>query len=211
MSILAQSAASPEVEPAMLLSVVKPILALIPFVLYVWITGSRLDKDARYFQIDPARWALIFAIVPILALACVLVIPIFWIGWPLSILMMGGTVLAYAAVRNPRVPEAQRWNLGALKIGESVQARKAASAQKSARLRFLDAGKRERPVPLKDDPRHAVHMAVESLLEPLVDNRASRLDLAPTQQGFVSAHVVDGLRYRRDPMPPDLATTAIDY
>lgn len=194
----------------MLLSVVKPILAFIPFVLYVWITGSRLDKDARYFQIDPARWAVIFAVAPILALLT-LAIPIFWVGWPLSILIMAGTVVTYVMVRNPRVPEAQRWGIGALKIGESMQARRAASARKAANLRFLDGSKRERPVPLKDDPLHGVHMAVEGLLDPCIEGRATRLDLAPTQQGFIPSQLVDGVRMRRDPMPPDLATASIDY
>jgi len=194
----------------MLMSVVKPILAIIPFVIYVRITGTKLDKDARYFQIDQDRWAVIFAIAPLLALAA-LVIPIFWIGWPLSILLLGGTMLTYVLVRNPRVPEAQRWNLGALKIGESHQARRAAAALKSARLRFLDATKREKPVPLKDDPLHGVHMTVEGLLDPAIGGRATRLDLAPTQQGFLPSQIVDGVRFRRDPMPPDMATAAIDY
>lgn len=209
--ILGQTGSGVDVEPSMLLSVVKPALLLPPFIAYVWITGSKFDKDSRYFQIDPARWAVIFALAPIPALAAALLIPIFWIGWPVAMIILGATLAAYVLVRNGRVPESNRWNLGALKIGESVQARKEAAALKSARLRFLEPSKRERPVPVKDDPLHAVHMAVEMLLDPALEGRATRLELAPTPQGFIPVQVVDGMKFRREPMPPDVATAVIDY
>lgn len=211
MTILAQTASVGEPEAALLMSVVKPILAFIPFILFAWVTGSRFDRDARKNQLQPARWSVIYAVAFIAALAAVLLIPIFWIGWPVSILILGGTLLAYIVYRNPRVPEDQRYNLGALKIGESMQARKAASAIRAAKLRFLDSGKREQPVPLKEDPLHAVHAAVEALIGPALEMRASRLDLAPTPQGFVPMQLIDGIRTRLDAMPPDLATAAIDY
>lgn len=211
MSILAQTASGAEVEPTLLLSVVKPLLTFVPFIAYAWITGSRFGQDARRNQIDPARWSIIFVLAPVVAVALILGIDYFWIGFPAAVLVLGGTVLAYVWVRNPRVAEHERWNLGALKVGESVQARKEAAAVKAARLRFMDAGKREKPVPTKTDPLHAVHSAVEMLIDPALQGRATRLDLAPSPQGFVPVQLVDGVRYKRDPMPPDLATAAIDY
>jgi len=211
LNILAQTASGSQVEPALLLSVAKPLLALIPFVAYFWVTGSRFDRDSRVNQIDPARWSIFFALAPVAALASVLLIPIFWIGWPVSILILGGTVAGYVLVRNKRVPEAQRWNLGQFKIGESMQARKEAAAIKAARLRFLDANKRERPVPTREDPLFAAHQAVELLLDPAMQSRATRIDLSPTAQGYVPTQLIDGVRTRRDAMPPDLAVAAIAY
>jgi len=211
LSIIAQTATNSIVEPAMLLSVAKPILAIIPFVIYARLVGNKLDRDSRDFQIDPSLWSSVFSITPILALAAVLLIPIFWIGWPVSILMLGGVVVAYASVRNRRVPENFRWKIGALKLGESVQARREAAAQKAAKLRFLDASKKERPVPTKEDPLFAAHQALEMLLDPAMQSRATRVDLAPTTQGFQPSQVVDGVRVKRDAMPPDLATAIIDY
>lgn len=195
----------------MLMSVVKPILAFIPFIAYCWITGSKFDRDARRNQLSPATWALVYAIAPIVAIIALLAIPIFWIGWPVSLLILGGTVLGYVLYRNPRVPENERYSLGAFKFGESLQARRAASAVRGAKLRFLDSSKREQPVPVKDDPLHGVHSTVEALIGPALEMRATRLDLAPTQQGFVPSQMIDGVRMRRDPMPPDVATAAIDY
>ncbi len=211
MTIIAQTAPVSQVEAAMLMSVVKPILAIIPFVAYLWVTGSRFDKDARTRQLQPARWSIIFSLSPVFALAAMLAIPIFWIGWPLAIVILGGTLLGYILYRNPRVAESERYTIGAFKVGESIQARKAAAALRSARIRFLDGQKREQPVPLKEDPLHAVHGTVEALVASALEMRATRLDLAPTPQGFMPSQTVDGVRQRREAMPPDVATAAIDY
>ncbi|MBM4111940.1 MAG: hypothetical protein FJ253_00990 [Phycisphaerae bacterium] len=211
MIILSQTAPVSQVEAALLMSMVKPVLTLIPFVAYVWVTGSKFDRDARKRQLQPATWAIVFALAPVAALAAVLVIPAFWIGWPASLVILGGTLLAYVLYRNPRVEEEDRYTIGALKVGESIQARKAAAAVRAARIRFLDPQKREQPVPLKEDPLHAVHGAVEALVAAALEARATRLELAPTPQGFVPLQIVDGVRQRREPMPPDVATASIDY
>lgn len=211
MIMLSQTAPITQVEASMLLSVAKPLLAIAPFIAYVWVTGSRFDKDARKHQLQPARWALIFTLAPVAAVVAVLAIPMFWIGWPVSLLILGGTLFGYILYRNPRVEETERYTLGALKIGESMQARKAAAALRAARIRFLDPQKKEQPVPLKDDPLQPVHFTVESLVAGAIEMRATRLDLGPTPQGFVPVQVVDGVRQRRETMPPDVATAAIDY
>ncbi|MBX3355001.1 MAG: Flp pilus assembly complex ATPase component TadA [Phycisphaeraceae bacterium] len=211
MSIIAQTTSGAEVEPTLLLSVVKPLLAFIPFIAYAWVTGSHLGRDCRRNQIEPARWSLIFVVAPVLALAVLLAIPIFWIGMPIALIILAAPVVIYVQIRNPRVIEQERWTFGALKIGESMQARKEAAALKAARLRFLDSSKREKPVPTKTDPLYAVHSAVELLIDPALQGRATRLELAPTPQGFIPIQFVDGMRYKRDAMPPDLATASIDY
>lgn len=216
MVILAQTApeatqAVNAIQTAFLMSVAKPLLAFIPLVAFAWVAATKFDRDARYYQIDPQRWGAIFLAAAGVGALAVPLIPIFWVGWPVEILILGGTAFAYVAIRNPKVPEKDRWNIGALKLGESMEARKAAAAMKAAAVRFLDGRKQERPVPLKDDPLFPVHQAAEQLIGPALEARASRLELTPTQQGFVATQTVDGVRFKGSPMPPDLATAVIDY
>ena len=89
---------------AFLESPYKPFLMFLPFVPWAWLISTKLDKDARYFHLNVTLWNSLHLGAGAAALAAMLFVPIFWVGWPLGILILLGPVLAYWQHRNAQVP-----------------------------------------------------------------------------------------------------------
>src|SRR5687768_13939050 len=125
---------------AVLVSWWKMVLMLPPFFAWAWLISSVLDKDARYFHLNHRMWNGIHLGAGVAALAAMLFIPIFWIGWPVGVLLLLAPLLAYWQIRDKAVPETQRFKI----TGEGFGAKMAARAQKKAALQallqFTDAG-----------------------------------------------------------------------
>jgi len=184
----------------------KMLLGYAPFVAWAWLISTKLDKDAQYFHLDHKRWGTIHLTAGLVALIVLLAIPSrfgFWIGWPLSMAILVGPVLAYWKIRNDAVPESQRYHLGTQVTDEDRAAKKAARAARDAALVFSDSRGSKRPVPAKDDPVYATHILSEDIIGPAVEGRATKLEVALTTKGCVAAHTIDGVRYKRDPIPAD--------
>src|SRR5688572_9659572 len=95
MMFLAQQAVS-----ASLISWWKMLLMLPPFFGWAWLVATHLDKDARYFHLNSPMWNGIHLGAGVAALAAMLFIPIFWIGWPVGVLVLLGPILVYWRMRN---------------------------------------------------------------------------------------------------------------
>src|SRR5262245_50902151 len=149
---------------AFLLGWWKVLLMLPPFFAWAWLVATKLDKDARYFHLNAPMWNGIHLGAGIAALAAMLLIPWFGIGWPLAVLILAAPVLAYWKIRDQKLPEAQRFKLTGEGIGAKVTARKQARAAQQALVQFIDAKGETRNVPLKDDPLYPVHMLVEDVI-----------------------------------------------
>ena len=199
---------------AVLLGWWKAILILIPFAGWAWLVSSRLDKDARYFHLNFKMWNAIHMVAGIAALVAMLLIPFFFVGWPVGLLILAGPVLAYWYVRNQSVPEERRFKLSGAGLGAKIAAKRQARAAKQAILQFTDSKKEPRPIPLKEDPLYPIHMLAEDLLGPALSARASRVEMVvATQPGAAAAvsQTIDGVRYKREPVPGDAAIKVIDY
>ena len=96
-------------EPLMLMSLVKPVLMLAVLCAWAWIVG-RLDKDAGYFFIRQKEWGMGHVGAGFLGFGVMLLVPIFWIGWPLGVLILVGDIFAYITFRNGQVNEKQKWS-----------------------------------------------------------------------------------------------------
>jgi general secretion pathway protein E len=197
--------------PAFLLSVYKPVLVVLAVIPFAWLASSVIEKDVRYFNFPLTAWSWALVGTILAGLAAALLIPIFWVGWPLQILMYLGLAYGYWSYRDRQVPEKDRFDLFSAKFRESIESRKVAKAFAGATIVFLDTAGNKVPVPAREDPMAEVHMAAEHMIATALPARARRIDLGPTPKGYVPIRLIDGIRHPQEPMAPELALRVIDY
>jgi type II secretory ATPase GspE/PulE/Tfp pilus assembly ATPase PilB-like protein len=192
-----------------LMSIAKPILLVATFVVYMRYV-ARFEADARMYTLPVLPWNFAFVGAAIVALATAVLIPIFFIGLPVAILILGGTMYAYWKFRDARVPEGRQFRFGGDKLAKTMAARRQAAADRAASVIFTRAGGAKEPVPQKEDPALGIYLALERVVvEPMLA-RASRVDLVSSQQGVAVSMLVDGVRTKREALPPDVGNAVID-
>lgn len=195
----------------LLVSIIKPILLLPQFVVYTRITSSSIEKDTRYLNLGVNKVNLTMLIGGVLAYACGLLIPIFWIGWPVSILLLAGFLFGYMKWRNAKVPEAMKFELIGTRLEDARKARQSKRATKSVDLRFVDSDGHEHAVPLIEDPLHEVHKELEGIMAPALEVNASSVNLIPGKQGTAVVRVVDTVPIKQEAVTNESAASVIDY
>lgn len=193
-----------------LISLYKPVLILATFMPWAWLVSSKLEKDAIPLRLNVNAFNIAYMACGVGALAVMLFVPIFWIGWPMGIVVLAAPVYVYVQVRNRAVPEKNRFTLSGKALTAKLTTGRAVK-HTEASLRFVDAKGGEHKAPRKDDPRHAVHMGVEDLIMPSLEARVSRLELAVGPRGAAVTQMIDGVRYKREAPPPETAVPMIDY
>ncbi|MHC4414497.1 MAG: ATPase, T2SS/T4P/T4SS family [Planctomycetota bacterium] len=196
---------------AQMLSVVKVLLMFATFVPWAWLVSSKLDKDARLHHLKHRVFNAVHLASGVAALAAMLLVPIFWVGWPIGIIILAAPVLTYWRIRDQKLPEAQRFTLSGRAFADRLVARKQSRATHGAMLRFADAEGDEHKVPLKDDPRYPIHIVAEDLISPALEARATQIDLAVGAGGGTASQTIDGIRYKREPIPRESAMPLVDY
>jgi type II secretory ATPase GspE/PulE/Tfp pilus assembly ATPase PilB-like protein len=195
-----------------LVDFVKPVLALVAIGFYLRLIGSKLEKDLRYFNFNVAAWNAGFLVSAMVGFGVMLMIPYFFAGFPAMIVIMLAPLLFYWKYRNDNVQnEAQKFTLSSMSMGDRMAARKSRSVQKSASAVLLSRKFAELQVPGEEDPRRAIHLAMEDLLLPAIDARASRLEIAATAKGGTASQIVDGVRYKREAIATETAASVLDY
>jgi type II secretory ATPase GspE/PulE/Tfp pilus assembly ATPase PilB-like protein len=196
---------------AHLVSFYKPLLMFLTFLPWLWLISSKLDKDARYYHLNHQLYNAIYMGTALAALAAMLLVPIFWVGWPLGALILFAPVYAYWQIRNREVPEPERFVL----TGESISARldkaRHKRAARAASLEFKDPEGKTRTAPPRNEPGFAVHMLAEDLLVPALAARATQVDLAVGSQSNAVAQTIDGVRFKLEPIPGTSALSLLDY
>lgn len=200
-----------EVSSAFLINPIKPILVVLTFLPWAWLVSTRLEKDARYFHFAVTKWNAAFIAGGIAGLLTVLLIPIFWVGWPAAMIVLMAPVLIYWKVRNDAVPEGKEFTLSAQAITGSMADRAAKKALRDAVLVFTNHAKKDLPIPPKEDPAFQVHMLVEELLGPALESRATSVEIAVTRDGAASGQTVDGIRFKRDQMTKEQGVQLVDF
>jgi type II secretory ATPase GspE/PulE/Tfp pilus assembly ATPase PilB-like protein len=195
-----------------LVDFVKPVIALVTLGVYLRFISTKLEKDLRFFNFNVAVWNAVFLISAIIAFLGMLAIPFFLVGFPAMVIMLLAPLLAYWKYRNDNVTnESQKFSIASAGVGDRMAARKSRSLQKSASAILLDSRLGELQVPEEEDPRRAVHLAMEDLLLPAIEARASRLELAATAKGGTASQTVDGVRYKREAVPTETVAGVLDY
>lgn len=196
---------------AFLISPYKPLLMFLTFLPWAWLVADRLDKDAAYFHFKRTQWNAVHLAAGVAALVAMLFIPIFWISWPVGIILLLGPILVYWRHRNANVPEAERFHLSAESLSARMERRRQSRADRNAVLQFTGPGGELREVPQSENPAYGMHMLVEDLLAPALDARAEIVEINVSKNGAQPMQVVDGIRYKREPMSAEAGMQAIDY
>ena len=196
-----------ESSALMLMSWYKPLLYILPIAGWAWLVSTVYDKDAARWYLKRRAWNMLHIGMGTLAMLAPVVLSsfdvMFWISWPLMILILAVDLGAYAWARNndDRVPADFKWSLDFSKLA----ARRAASKDKAAMGKssiVLKGPAGVMPVPAAETPEYEVRVAVEQMLGKLIDIRASQVDIAPVKQNVYGAgYMVDGVRTVIDQMP----------
>ena len=194
-----------------LVSVLKSLLMLPAFVFYMRVTSSSIEPDARRLNLGVTKVNLTMVSGALVAYLCILLIPIFWIGWPVSLLILSGMLFGYMKWRNAKVPAAMKFELIGSKLEDAKKARQSRRAEKSVDLRFIDSDGQEKSVPLVDDPMHLVHKELEQVMTPALESNASTVMLLPGKQGTTVTRTVDTLQYKQEVLAPETSESIIDY
>ena len=197
------------VSSAFLIDPVKPVLLLVPALVGAALT-SRLTKDIRFCGLPSEKWHAMMIGGTLLGLALGLLVPIFWIGWPLQIAATAAPFLMYWPKRNNAVPEKLRFVIGGDKVKAFFKSRRKTQAFAGSKLSFKDSTKKERAVPGKNDPGLAVHQATEKLLVPAIERGASRMDMVVKPDGVAAVITVDGVRSKIEGPTTEVAMQVID-
>lgn len=195
----------------LLVSIIKPIILLPQFVIYMRIASSNIEKDARRLNLGVTQVNIVMLSGAILAYACGLLVPIFWIGWPVSILILAGFLFGYMQWRNAKAPDSMKFELVGSRIEDARKARQSRRAEKSVDLRFIDPDGGEHTVPLIEDPLHVVHKELEAIMSPALDSNAASLTLIPGKQGTTIVRTVDTVQYKQEVLTDETAAHIIDY
>ena len=196
--------------PVFLVSFIKPILFLLAMGGWAW-CASRLDKDADFYNFPRQMLGLGQLAVGALGAAAMLFIPIFWLGFPLGLLILAGGIIGYVVWRNPQVPADARWTFDINSWREQVQQKREAREQRRATLTIFGPGGERVPVPAQDDPDYANFHALDELLDFALPRNASVVDMAVDPRQAKYRVEIDGVRYARPAPEPAEAVKFFDY
>lgn len=193
-----------------------PLIALAFLCLWGWVTSTIWDKDTVYWHFNREGWNVAHLISGTLGFGLMVApVPEVWwpaVGFPAGLLVMWASSIAYWVYHNRNVPEDQHFKVSAEGLRQRMAARSASRQQKAAAISILDSQGVSRGIPGKDDPLLPVHIAMEDMLTPALIQHAAVVELIPNRSGqYQVSQIVDGVRYRREPLDPGAANAVIDY
>ena len=207
-----QMIAQIEAEPAMLMSVVKPVLMLLVLGGWAWLVG-RLDKDAGFYYAKQEMWGMAHLGIGALGFAVMLLVPIFWVGWVLGILILVGGAAGYVVYRNGEVPEEERWNPKDIvdELSKKHERERGERAKDKAQVNMIDKDGSVMEVPHGDDPRTLAFELFQDMLVFAVPRGADRIDITVDAEKAKFVVRIDGVRVAQPAPDRELCVQLIDY
>ncbi|MEX2388055.1 MAG: ATPase, T2SS/T4P/T4SS family, partial [Phycisphaeraceae bacterium] len=199
-----------QAEPAVLMSVVKPLLALALFIGWAWVV-VRLDKDADYFHLKRYAWNMGQIAAGAAGFALLLLIPYFVIGFILAAGVMGGAIFAYVWHRNQEVPAAARWTFSMDSFTRRLDEYQQSQAQRRATVTLITHDDEELDVPRGDHPDAEAHGVFENVLDFALPRNAETVEIAVDGKEAKFAVRIDGMKYPQPATEPAVALKLIDY
>ncbi len=201
-----------QAEPAVLVSLLKPLLLVALFIPWGKLV-ARMDDDAAFFYLKRQLFNLVYLGCAMAALAAVLFIPIFWVGLPLAILLLAGPIIGYIYYRNPQVPDKEKFEFNLDGVRAFMLEKKQGGAQKRAGVKLLKLDETELPVPIGEDPNVAAHELFETLVEWCLPRKAEEISVGiagDDEEARVVARV-DGMAFDRKTMALEPIPKAAGY
>lgn len=196
--------------PVFLLSLIKPILFLALAVGWGWAV-SNLDKDAERFYLKRKLWNIGHILSASLAFGLLLLIPYFFVGFPLAVLILVGVSGGYVYYRNNEVPGPAKWEVSLQFMRDAMARRGEKSAQRHASIVLMKKDETRLPAPSRDNPAAEAHTLLENLLDFTLPRNADRIDIVvePSKAAIVAR--IDGVTYPQPQVEPALAMRLIEY
>ncbi len=195
----------------LLMSPWKPLLMWGGFIAWGWLVSTKLDKDARYFNLNWKGWNATHLTAGFLAIIIMFTAWSFWISFPAALLVLLLPVLVYWRVRNQAVPEERRYSLSFSKDAQATHAKKQAKARQAAVIQFTDVRRKAVPVPGKDEPEFQVYLQAEDVLGPAIEERASRIDMLLGDSGAAIWRTIDGIRTKHGELTTEACGHVLNF
>lgn len=197
-------------DPVILVSWFKPLLVAALLIGWAWLV-SHLDKDAAYFYL-PRNWInLAQIVVGILGFALILFIPIFALGLLLGLAVLCGGIIGYAAYRNTKVPEEERWTFSTEMFSRRLGDYQQAQARRGATVTLMTARDERLDVPTNESPFYDAHRSLEKMLDFALSRGAEQLQVTVDKTQSIIAVRIDGVKYPQPALEPRLALQVIEY
>ncbi|MEM1107914.1 MAG: ATPase, T2SS/T4P/T4SS family [Planctomycetota bacterium] len=197
-------------QSVFLMSFVKPVLFLAAVGGWAWVV-TQLDKDAAFYYLKRSEFNLIQFGSAVLGFGAMLLLPIFWLGFPLGLIILAGGVAGYVVYRNGQVPEDERWSADFESFKQKRREKTEAKLQRKATLNMTDPDGKPLPIPKAGEEDLAAYMVLDKLMTFALPRNANQVDLTvDTQQAKYRVHI-DGVRYPQEAPEPAEAVKLIDY
>jgi len=197
-------------QSVFLMSFIKPVFFLLAVGGWAWVVAY-LDKDAGFYYLKRSEFNLIQFAAAVLGFGAMLLIPIFWLGFPLGLLLLAGGIFGYVAYRNGQVPENEKWTADLDSFRQKRAAAAEAKMQRNATLTMTDADGKAVPIPAPGEPDLTPYMVLDELMAFALPRNATQVDLAvDTEKAKYRVHI-DGIRYPQEAPEPAEAVKLIDY
>ncbi|MEX0775904.1 MAG: ATPase, T2SS/T4P/T4SS family [Phycisphaeraceae bacterium] len=200
------------VDTAVLMSLYKPILVLITAGGWAWVV-SRLDKDLEALYLPRQLWNGAQIAAAALAFGLWLIIPFFWLGFFLALIILVGAILGYVFYRNTQVDPSLQWTASLATFTQKIEAVQAQQARRAATVHLLTPDGQQLEVPVgADNPIAAAHSQLEALLDFALPRKADRIDvMVSTDQQVGTVIHVDGFKHPHQGLDARTAVALIDY
>lgn len=199
----------------------KPLVILVPFVVWAWIVSDILDKHAARFFLPRESWGLAHLLCGLGAAALGFFMPVpgilgFVFGFLAVVVILGADIVTFMVIANKdeRVPESQRLKLDFSKLTAGREAKAAAKKAGKVELVIRQPDKALVTAPLMETPEFEVRVAAEQLFLRAIDARASQVELMPTGNkdgGYGAVMLIDGVKQAGEQMPAANAVKVIDF
>ncbi|MEM1447397.1 MAG: ATPase, T2SS/T4P/T4SS family, partial [Planctomycetota bacterium] len=192
------------------MSFIKPVLFIAAVGGWAWAVAY-LDKDAGFYYLKRNEFNLIQLVAAVLGFGLMLLIPIFWLGFPLGLLILAGGIAGYVVYRNGQVPENEKWTADLDSFKQKRAEKAEAKMQRNATLTMTDADGKAVPIPAPGEPDLGPYMVLDELMAFALPRNANQVDLSvDTEKAKYRVHI-DGVRYPQEAPEPAEAVKLIDY
>lgn len=200
-------------------SIIKPIVLLIPLGLWGWFVSTVLDKHAERFHLGRWNWNLFHLCMGLAGVLIAVAFPIpshlaFVVGLLAMVVCFAVDIAAYVVVanRDERVPEEHRIRFNLDSWRQAREEKAIAKKQGKVELTIKRPDKSVLSVPDAESEAFAFRVAAEALYTQGTAARASQVDILPTGKDnmYAVSYLVDGVRQSGEPMPAANALKVID-
>ncbi len=196
-------------EALLLMSVVKPVLMAMMLMIWARIV-TLLDDDLVYLSGHRQAWNGSQMTVGILGYGLWLLIPQFWLGMSVCLLLTGSTIGCYVHHRNHQVPASARWTPKSLFSQSWGQAQRVWAKHGTA-LTVARSNGQVLETPTRKKPYAKTHETLEQLLGYALSFRTERILIRASNPNPMVILQIDGVGYRQPRLDPSAAAILIDY